>query len=206
MMFARDIDLLRIEPMLFDLVRFHANVVLARQSLIVDEDGVVSIAGHQGLGDQGFVLQSDNGLYEIAQEVSPAKYQLHRDPALTDGATLPILIADDFVAVKVATFRPQIAVVHTQLMRSVGLTSDIDESKVLNQTELVALESYAALHLIFAAASGVGEKADGFERRAAIHLERFQDERERVGFLVDTDGSGTGNAVRRVSNLQLGRA
>jgi hypothetical protein len=104
------------------------------------------------------------------------------------------------------TFRPQVGVVHGQILRMLGIEPEdpregaLGESAVVNPGAVTRLECLGALHLIFAAASAAspgGSAGLGYGERAAMYRERFAAERGRVSVLIDTDGDGQPEAMRR---------
>jgi hypothetical protein len=111
--------------------------------------------------------------------------------------------------VEVSTFAPQLALIHAQVVRMLGLAPSGSgggaptEADVVNPDDLRLVEALGALHLVYAAASAAG--AEGMASKAAMYRERFSAERQRVVARVDLDGDGAPDATRRMNVVALSR-
>lgn len=205
-MFASDRDLLVYEPRLFlDVGWLGQRLVLAAGSVL---SGVASsaTAGFLAAGvAAGSVLSYAGVSYEVVSVPSATQAALSR---LRASAVDPAIPVPDSPAInlEVVTFRPQVGVVHGQILRMLGLEPEdpragaLGESSVVNPGAVTRLECLGALHLIFAAASASspgGSVGLGYVERAAMYRERFAAERGRVSVLIDADGDGEPESIRR---------
>jgi hypothetical protein len=204
--FASDRDLLVYEPRLFlDVGWLGQRLVLASGSVL---SGVATsaTAGFIAAGvSAGSVLSYAGVSYEVMTVPSATQAVLSRLRASGADAAIPV---PDSAAInlEVVTFRPQVGVVHGQILRMLGIEPEdpregaLGESAVVNPGAVTRLECLGALHLIFAAASAAspgGSAGLGYGERAAMYRERFAAERGRVSVLIDTDGDGQPEAMRR---------
>ncbi|MFI4898391.1 MAG: hypothetical protein ACIARR_11255 [Phycisphaerales bacterium JB059] len=208
-MFARDRDLLVLEPGVF------REVAWLGQRLV---RGVGSVSGtamtmtSQDTGfdeaevGEGHVVVIEGVALEVLSRTSGSELQVSRLRASDSGAALGVGTIVDGV-VEVSTFAPQLAIVHEQVARMLGLGSPggaaPTEADVVNPEDLRLVEALGALHLVYAAASAAG--AEGMASKAAMYRERFSAERQRVVARVDLDGDGAPDAVRRMNVVALTR-
>ena len=164
-MFATDRDLLVLEPNLFR----DAAWVGQRMSR-----GVGSITGtmlsiptpdvalDQAGVDAGNVVTIGGASYEVIERLSDTELTISR---LRNGASWPPLppMPVSGVEAVISTFSPQIAIVHAQVLRMLGLQpaspEPPDEGCITNPADFVLLESLGALHLVFAAASSLSAQS-----------------------------------------------
>ncbi|MDQ7014743.1 MAG: hypothetical protein Q9O74_12760 [Planctomycetota bacterium] len=214
-MFARDRDLLVLEP---SLVR---DIGWVGQRLV---QGTGSIAGttltmtSQDVGfddagvDSGGVVVVGGVVYEVVAQLSASTLTISRMRGADDGAVLtPSPVTG--VGVEVPTFLPQLAMVHGQVLRMLGIDPDeaagvgvVSESSIVNPGSFVLLEALGTLHLVFAAASALASEGSPAAFKMGMYRERFAAERGRVSARIDTDGDGVADATRRPSVVQLVRA
>ena len=214
-MFATDRDLLVLEPSLVRdigwvgqrLVRGSADIAgttltMTSQDVGFDEAGV----------DTGGVVVAGGVVYEIAERTGADTLTISRMRASAGGDLLTPSPVNG-VSVEVPTFGPQLAMVHGQVLRMLGIEPDgatgvgvVTESSITNPDALVLLEALGALHLVFAAAAALASESSPAAYKAGLYRERFAAERGRVAARVDTDGDGVADATRRPSVVQLVRA
>ena len=201
-MFASDRDLLTLEP---NLLR---DVGWAGQRLVRGTGGAAGTTLAMSSQDVGFdaagvgagnVVLVDGTAYEVIERTTPASLVISRLPASPASG----------VPVEVMTFRPQIALVHAQTLRMLGIDPESadapGEASVTNPWAMRLLVSLGALHLVYAAASALAPAGSPLRERAEMYRERFAAERQRVAARIDTDGDGQPNAVRRLNVLMLER-
>ncbi len=207
-MFALDRDLLALEPNLF------RDAAWAGQRVV---SGVGDVAGEtltlltqdvdfEGAGvGAGHVVVVSETVYEVVERLSATEARVSRlRPGRGGAVVAPTPVTNKGVAV--VTFGPQIAVVHAQVLRLLGLGGDGPaEEAVTNPEDLVALEALGTLHLVYAAAAALAQRDSGLRARAEYYEERFMRERQGVGARVDLNGDGVPDAVRRPSLLYLYR-
>ncbi|MFG0260544.1 MAG: hypothetical protein ACF8LK_09360 [Phycisphaerales bacterium JB041] len=151
-------------------------------------------------------------VYEVVERTGADTLTISRMRATAGGALLTPSPVNG-VSVEVPTFRPQLAMVHAQVLRMLGIEPDgtagpgvLSESSVTNPGAMALLESLGALHLVFAAASALASDDSPASVKAGFYRERVAAERGRVAARVDTDGDGVADATRRPSVVQLVRA
>lgn len=220
-MFARDRDLLVLEPNVF------RDAAWAGQRLV---RGVGAVAGSTltlGSADAdlaavgvraGHVALVGSVAYEVVDRLSPTALTISRLRDEPGGPVIPPPPGSG-LAVTVATFSPQIRLVHGQVMRMAGLDPDAGAPRpgvptpasVLNRADLARLEALGALHLVYAAAAAPAEATPGawaspLLARAQMYRERFAAERQRTAVLLDADGDGVPESSRRLNLVQFVRA
>lgn len=213
-MFASDRDLLALEPSMF------RDVLWLGQRLV---RGVGSVSGttltmtsqDEGFDDAGVgaghVVVIDGVALEVVSRESATELTVSR---LRDSAGADPLGAGSISekTVEVSTFGPQIAVVHGQVLRMLGLRASGEagagpgEDDVVNAAGLGLAEALGAAHLVFAAAAAAGGSAGDLAHKATLYRERFGAERQRAAALIDTDGDGEADATRRMNVIQFARA
>lgn len=110
------------------------------------------------------------------------------------------------------TFRPQIALVHTQVLRMLGIDPDapagepVSEASIVNPGALTLAEIAGALHLVYAAASALSPADSALPARAQMYRQRFGEERQHAVARIDLDGDGEADATRRLNLIQFTRA
>lgn len=213
-MFATDRDLLILEP---NLVR---DIGWVGQRLV---KGAGDIAGStltmtaQDIGFElaevgpGNVVTVGGVVYEVIETIDNTKLTISRMRASTDGAALPPSAVTG-AQVEVMSFRPQLAMVHAQVLRMLGIDPDagpelgaVTEGSISNPGSLALFEALGALHLVFAAGAALAGDSSPAAFKARMYRDRFGAERGRVAARVDTDGDGLADATRRPSVVQLVR-
>lgn len=115
------------------------------------------------------------------------------------------------VPVEVYSFAGVLGAVHRQVLRMAGIDPDdprvdaLGEADVINGGSLRELEAAGTLHLVYSAASAAGPVGGEMERRARVWRDRFWGERQRARVLVDLDGDGEPDAVRRLNSVRFVR-
>jgi hypothetical protein len=210
-MFASDRDLVAIEPNLF------RDGGPAAQRLVA---GVCSISGTTltltsqdvdleaaGVG-AGYVALVDGTPYEVVARLSATTATISRLRVSVADAVLPPTPGTG-KPVEVRTFRPQLALMHGQLLRMVGIdpsdpAAALTEDAILNPGALAEVEALGAVYLAYTFAAGwtAGEAWP----RGQIYLQRYEQARQLVVVQLDTDGDGLADATRRLNVMQLRRA
>ncbi len=214
-MFATDRDLLVLEPNLFrDVAWAGQRLVSATGSIsgatltLSQFDVDLASAGVTA----GHVATVDGVSYEVLTRLSPASATVSRLRAGTTDPALPPSPASGR-PVTIASFRPQIALIHHQVLRMLGI-EPMDppalgrptETSITNPDALARLEALGALHLILAAAAALEPPGGPLGARADLYRARFGDERQRAAARIDLDGDGLPDATRRLNVIQLMRA
>ena len=212
MPFATDRDLLILEPNLF------RDVAWAGQRRVDVSDGVTNgaaltsaTAAFEASGIRaGHVVVVDAIPLEVIERVSDTELTVSLVRDDPDDAILPPPALNG-AAVMVTTFGPQIAGVHEQLLRALGIEiADLNASPnagaITNPRALARLESLGALHLTFAAAAALATDQDLLWAKAEMYRDRFIAQRNRLAVGIDLDGDGLPEATRRLNTMQLTRA
>ena len=208
-MFARDRDLLVLEPGLMRDVAWNGQRVLNTTG-VLNGDSLALTSGSwidAGVGP-GFVVAIDGVAHEIVsvQDATFATVSLIRasgesDPVVASIAGTPSVV--------VHTFSPQIGLVHRQVLAMLGIDPDDPEGPgagaVLNPGSLVRVEALGALHLIYASAAAPGRGGEAYAERAERYKRRFGAERGRVSALIDLDGDGVAETRRHPNAFVLTR-
>lgn len=213
--FARDRDLLVYEPRLF-LETGWLGQLLFRESAAVAASVLVAPGldfAAAGVG-AGSVVSYGGASYEAVQVVGVGQLGLSRLRSSSVDAVIasPALASGE---VECYSYAPQMGVVHGQILRMLGIEPEDDregslgESSVVNPGALTRLECLGTLHLIYSAAAAAGSAGSaglGYAERSLMYRERFSAERGRVTALIDLDGDGEAESVRRpgVSHLVRG--
>lgn len=214
-MFATDRDLLILEP---NLVR---DIGWVGQRLV---KGTGDITGNtltmtgQDVGFElaeigpGHVVTVGGVVYEVIETIDNTRLTISRMRASTAGAVLPPSAATG-AQVEVMSFRPQLAMVHAQVLRMLGIDPDagpelgaVTEEAITNPASLALFEALGALHLVFTAAAALAGESSPAAFKARMYRDRFAAERGRVAARIDTDADGLPDTTRRPSVVQLTRS
>lgn len=162
-----------------------------------------------GIG-AGNVVVIDGVALEVISRTSAAVLEVSRlRPGVGDAPIGAGTITNKVV--EVSTFSPQLAIVHGQVLRMLGLRASGEigdgpsETDVLNPAQLALAEALGAVHLVYAAAAATGGTAADLASRAALYRERFAGERQRATALIDLDADGEADATRRMNVIQFAR-
>lgn len=214
-MFANDRDLLVLEPYLF---RDHAWVgqrlargpaSIADGTLVfADVDAELDVAQVEA----GCVATLLGSSYEIMGSVGTKTAVVSRLRTWREGPAILAPDSDEGDA-WIVSFRPQISLVHRQILRMAGIEPDapapidgrLGEDAITNGAALITLEALGTLHLIFAAAASVAGPTSPSATRAEMYRDLFREERRRVSVELDTDGDGLPDVARRLNISQFVR-
>ena len=212
-MFATDRDLLVREPRVFHDVAWAGQRVLEMLNAAYDSaTGTLGSAG-DGLATKGLAVGSvvvvDGAALEVTSIVDDDRVVVSR---VGDGFALAD-IAQTQVDIIAHTFAAQLAVVHRQLLGTLGLSEGVTvgggalaEDRITNAEALVEAEACGALHMVYAGASALVGESSPLWVKARLYGDRFRDARRRSVVELDIDGDGIAEAVRRMSLVQLVRA
>jgi len=214
MAFATDRDLLVLEPNLFRDISF------ASQMLTGGTDGAVSGTSFSSASADfvaagvaaGHVLLLNDLAVEIVGVVSATELTVSRLRAHVDDAAVPPPPGAS-IPYAVRSFRPQVEMMHRQVMRSAGIEPDgvgepsdaATEVDVLNRDELAMVVSLGALESIFASAASLLADEPYLRLRAASYRDRFSSARQRARVRLDLDGDGVVDVVRHLNVVQFVR-
>lgn len=218
-MFATDRDLLALEPNLFRDVGWtgqrlvKGTATISFVTLIFDTQDV----GLDAAGvDAGHVVVVAGTAYEVIARSSASAIDISRlRPRDTDDPISPSPAegSDAFIT----SFRPQIEIVHRQVLRTAGIEPDpapggvlapgqVGESAITNPADLKLLEALGALHLIYSAAAAGLDRDSPAAGRAEFYRDAFARQRERTIVTLDLDHDGEPDASRCLATIQLARA
>jgi hypothetical protein len=212
-MFATDRDVALLDPGVFRDLAWLGQVVTRGVCNLVERnleataiDGSLSrIADRSGMivVVQGAVLEVQTTFGNSTMDVAMLRDMDGLDPLP------PISVANAPFAV--VTFRPQIELVHRQVLAMAGLRraggagTELSEERVRNGPELAHLEALGTLHLIYAMAAAATPGTTHLLQRARDYREQFGRERARATVLLDSDGDGVADVVRRMGVMRLAR-
>lgn len=215
--FAKDRDLLGLEPNVFRDVSWAGQQLVRGTGVIASGELTIDSVDLVARGVSVGMVAVVNGLaLEITGFNGPtrARVSLLRESA-ADGSRVVANVTG--ATASVTSFGPQVAIVHRQVLRMMGIESDeatasadglgtiVRERQITNSADLVLLESLGALHLIYSAASALLGVDSPAGQRAEMYRERFARERFRSSARIDTDGDGVADAVRRANVVMLVR-
>lgn len=213
-MFAADRDLLLLEPALFRDAAWTAQTLLDTTGSISGDTLTLASGDAAAAGiSSGHVALVGGLSLEIVQRLSSTALRVSRPRADAADPVIPPP-AMTTQPVVVSTFAPQLAIAHRQVLRLLGIDRDAPapppgaarESSIVNPGALVLVESLAALHLIFTAAAALSGPDSPAGLRALAYRERFGLERHRAAAMLDLDGDGRPDALRRMDTAFLVRA
>lgn len=206
MSFITDRDLITLHPSLFRDVSYLSQR-LFRGIAKVQAGQVVAIGGtFSAAVKPGHVVQLGEIVLEIIAVVNGTTLNVSMPRG--DAAAAVIAPADTGnLTATIATFDPQIGVVHAQVLRMLGLEpsqttlDDLSpgEASVLNPRDLALVEALGVLHLIYSSAAAPLGNGNTLAARAEHFRDRFAHERWRARAIIDTDGDGRADAVRSMS-------
>jgi hypothetical protein len=215
-MFATDRDLLALEPRLFFDVSWTAQTLVnaATGGTINASGDTLTLIGGDFLNlgiDAGFVVIAGASPLEIISRTDATNLRISRLRASENDPEIPAAAGSN-LKVLIHTFRPQIAIIHNQLMRLLGIEPGAAsypgrpaESDITNPAALRIAEALGALHIIYTSAAAlVGHDSPPWVK-AQMYRERFQAERARLVAEVDLDGDGVPDTVRRANVFQFVR-
>lgn len=211
MAFALDRDLLVLEPLLMRDVGWSAQTLVdvgdvtvtgaVAQSLSSD----FNIAGVQA----GMVAVIDGVPAEILEVTSATTLTVSRMRPVGNETAIPPAPGSGLTMV-VATFGPQIELVHAQTLRSLGIeptdaSAVPGEADIVNPMAVALVESLGALHLILSSAAAMVGPESVMWVKARMYRERFDSARRRVVVEIDLDGDGAADVARRMNTAQFVR-
>jgi hypothetical protein len=212
MPFTTDRDLLALQPTLFREVAWLAQT-LHRGTLRIEAGELIAVTGaFPAAVAPGHVAVLDDRPLEIAAITSPTSLTVSLSRAAVDDPVIPPADTANLSG-SIATFAPQIRIIHDQLLRMLGLAPSqqaIDplaptESAIVNPRDLWLVEALGTLHLIYTSASATLAPDSALAQRAAHYQQRFAEERWRARALLDLNNDGLADTTRALNTLHLAR-
>ena len=209
MAFSTDRDLLVLEPLLLRDVGWSA------QTLVDVSDVTVTGAVAQSLssdfnvaGVKAKMVAVINGVpAEILEVTTATTLIVSRLRSVGDETAIPPASGSGLPMV-IATFGPQLELIHAQTLRSLGI-EPTDASAVPSETDIVnpkavaLVESLGALHLILSSSAAMVGPDSPMWVKARLYRERFDAARRRVVVEIDLNGDGVADAARRMNTAQF---
>jgi hypothetical protein len=216
-MFARDRDLLTLEPTLFRDCGWRGQRVLKGEGDV--QSGTLQLTAHDVSFEDARVeaghvvlVGAGAGAELVPLEVLERLSGLEIGVSLlrADAAAPEVRPPDTSGApVEVWTFAPQIALAHGLLMRAIGIEPEgsggcgadgaYTPADIINTGAVRTLEALGAMTLIYAAAATPGSV--GFEARAAHYRARFSALRQRTAVHLGRSANGGPLATRRFNTV-----
>lgn len=208
-MFTADRDLLVLEPNVFRDAGWVGQRLLATTGSVSGTTLTIASGSFTAAGiAPGHVLVYDAIALEVLAVGSATAATVSILRARTsDPAIPPPALGTKGVACW--TFRPQIALVHSQVLRMLGIEPDappeamVSEASIVNPATLALAESLGALHLVYSAAAALSQADSALAARAQMYRQRFGEERGRAVARIDLDGDGEADATRRLNVVQF---
>ena len=213
-MWASDRDLLAIEPGVFRDVLWTGQQLMSGV-VNIGAAGIVTLPGPLPVASgvvAGLVMLLRTRACEVVGSTGATTISVSLARVSAGDAAIPPPV-ETGVAASIVSFRPQIALVHRQLLGMLGLrdAGSINDGRpseddVTNPDELVTLEALGALHAVYSAAAALSGDASPAGQRAAHFAQRYAQERWRASAMIDCDADGLPDAVRRFNTVRLARA
>lgn len=221
-MFASDRDLLVLDPNLFRDVGWVGQRLLRATGSVSGSTLTISAYdvsfADAGVGP-GHIITVDGVTYEVIERLSATQATVSRLRASAADPVLPPSPASG-KDTWVVTFTPQVAAVHEQVIRLLGIepqdppdlagvTADpggVTEASITNPGALARLEALGTLAIVWGAASALQGPRSPAGERAEWYRARFARERETVSVRLDLDGDGRPDATRHLGNAPMRRA
>ena len=202
MAFARDRDLLVLEPNLLREVRWRGQVVVEASDASVVGTALVSAssdfeAAGVGAGSVGLVGEV---AVEVVERVDANTLTVSRVRGNDGDAPAAPVVQGSDLALVVPTFSPQIGAAHAEMLERVGL----EASAVVNADEFRRVEALGALRRVYEAAGSACE-ATVQGAKAALYARRFDAARLGLVARADLDGDGAVDAQRAAGRVALHR-
>ncbi|MEZ6233768.1 MAG: hypothetical protein R3B68_06225 [Phycisphaerales bacterium] len=210
-MFTKDRDLLALEPALFRDVAWIAQrlvrgtgTIAGTTLTLATADTTLEAAGVT----TGHVLSYDNVALEVVERLSATTATVSRPRPDPDDPPIPPAPSAANLLAEITTFAPQIAIIHDQLLRMLGIDpadpgAEITETNITNPRSLILPEALGALHLIYTAAAAPQRRDGPLAERADMYRRRYAQERQRTVVRLDLDNDAIADATRRFSVAQL---
>jgi len=213
--FASDRDLLILEPRLFHDIAWSAQRLIDVTNASINAAGTMLTIPGVDLAAlavaEGFVALVAGTPLEVLERTSATTLTVSRLRAAPAESPIPAAPGSNLKAT-IATFRPQVSLVHDQLLRTIGIEpgepsapGSPAETDITNPRSLILAESLGALHLVFAAAAALVGEDSPLWAKARMYRERFVLERRRLTVEIDLDSDGQPDAIRRPNAIQFAR-
>lgn len=210
-MFAKDRDLLVLEPRLFLEIGFLSQI-LGGGTCTIDA-GVMTATGFDFVArgvEAGHVLVVGEVSFEIVEVLSANQARVsyvQGDPASAEIPPADIAVS---TTMSVRTFSPQLAEVGSLLLVLAGAGARLGEgvpaaSSVSNGESLRRVTALGALQRIYAAASTLVAEDHPYVRKADSYRRAFDAERSSAVVELDLDGDGIADVRRRLSGVRFVR-
>jgi hypothetical protein len=211
-MFANDRDLLLLEPNLFRDAAWIGQRLLSTTGSLVGTLLTITSGDVQAQGiSTGYVAMYDGTPCEVVSTTGSTKMTLSLLRPDTTGPLIPPASLGTKPVV-VASFRPQLALAHAQVLRMLGIEpsdtpgpGQITESSVTNPRTLWLATALSALHLIYSGAAALSPSGSPLTERAEMYRRLFAEERKLAVGRIDTNGDGVADATRHMNIIQLMR-
>lgn len=212
MPFATDRDLLAFEPNLFRDISWAGQRRINVTDAAIAGTTLTSASADFTSADinAGHVALVSLISLEIIARLSATQLtvSLVRDDPTAPALPPPALTG---AALSITTFGPQIASIHDQLLRALGIeptdpNASPGPANITNPAAIARLEAIGALHLIFTGAAALAPDQDRLALKAQMYRDRFAALRGRLAVGVDLDGDGLPEATRRLNTIQFVRA
>lgn len=209
MAFATDRDLLAIEPNVFRDVAWLGQRLIKGTGDVAGTTITLTTFDHDLISAgvaAGAVVLIAGVAHEVLSVTDAAHAEVSKARAGADDPAIPA-DAGTGLEIVVSTLRPQIEMVHREVLRLAGIDVGVPgEADVTNGDALILLEAYGALHIAYAAAGALSGADSHLAARAAMYAALVGRERARARVEIDLDGDGLPDATRRLNVVRPLRA
>ncbi|MEM1330630.1 MAG: hypothetical protein AAGG07_08730 [Planctomycetota bacterium] len=207
MVFATDRDLLAHDPEVFHRVVWAgqrlASGTATLSGTVVTFETVDVPLDVSGVGAGAVVLVGGTP-YEVLDRTGATELSVSKLRGRVTDAPIPGGELSTAVPAQVATFAPQTALVHAQLLRMLGIDSS-SEGEVVDPASLAEVEALGTLHLVWSGASALSGPESPAGKRAEWFRKRYAAARREAVVPLDRDGDGEADATRRLNVLHVAR-
>jgi hypothetical protein len=226
-MFANDRDLIILEPRLFFDVLWTAQRLVdsatggainaAGDTLTITAGNLINLNITGGM----IALVAGSPL-EVIDRIDATNLRISRLRAAESDALIPAA-QGSALKVTIHTFRPQVQVIHDQLLRSFGIepaisqspggtpepqpaSDSLTESAITNPRAFSLAEALGTLHLVYTSAAAVVGGDSPMWAKALMYRDRYAAERRRIVAEIDLNNDGEPDTTRRTNIFQFTRA
>lgn len=215
MLFATDRDLLALEPALFNDVPFVSQQRLKHVDGALEGTTLTSDAADFEIAaiDIGAVLLLDATPVEVLARIDAHTLTVSGLRDDRDGdAVVPRIDSEAVSGIEIVhrTYAPQMALVHSTLLRMIGINPDdptpsVTQDMIVSVSVMRQLEVLGSLELIYSSAFAAVGDYSNLKVKARAYRDRFNVACRGARIEIDVDGDGRGDLTQRPGLMRLVR-